>query len=101
MVHGTGIDLVVDAPDPDTGLSIVGTIIPEWPKLTGMVRMASQVFASTRTQSWDVALSASGPVFLELNYSGDLNLHQLAHGDRVLDGVYGSHLQRCGYRGKL
>jgi len=100
-VHGTGIDLVVDAPHPDTGAPIVGTVIPDWEKLKDMVRTASQVFAGIRTQSWDVALSANGPVFLELNYGGDLNLHQLAHGAGVLDDVYRSHLRRCGYRGNL
>ncbi len=101
VVHGTGIDLVVDAPHPDTGANIVGIVIPEWQKLTALVRTASQVFAGIRTQSWAVALSAVGPVFLELNYGGDLNLHQLAHGEGVLDDVYSSHLQRCGYSGKL
>jgi len=100
-VHGTGMDMVINAPHPDTGATIVGTIIPNWEKLTELVRTASQVFAGIRTQSWDVALSANGPVFLELNYGGDLNLHQLAHGEGVLDDVYRSHLQRCGYRGKL
>ena len=101
VVNGTGMDMVVDAPHPDTGATIVGTVIPDWEKLKDMVRTASQVFAGIRTQSWDVALSANGPVFLELNYGGDLNLHQLAHGAGVLDDVYRSHLRRCGYRGNL
>ena len=101
VVNGTGMDMVVDAPHPDTGATIVGTVIPDWAKLKDMVRTASQVFAGIRTQSWDVAISANGPVFLELNYGGDLNLHQLAHGTGVLDDVYRSHLRRCGYRGNL
>ena len=101
VVHGAGADLVVDAPHPDTGAPIVGTTIPGWQHLTDMVRTASQVFAGIRTQSWDVALTADGPVYLELNYGGDLNLHQLAHGVGVLDETYRKHLQRCGYRGKL
>ena len=101
VVHGAGADLAVDAPHPDTGALIVGTTIPGWQHLTDMVRTASQVFAGIRTQSWDVALAADGPVFLELNYGGDLNLHQLAHGAGVLDETYREHLQRCSYRGKL
>ncbi len=50
-------------------------------------------FADTQTQSWDVALSTNGPVFLELNSSGDLNLHQLAHGTGALDDAHRSHLR--------
>ena len=29
VVHGTGTDLVVDAPHPDTGATILGTVIPD------------------------------------------------------------------------
>ena len=101
VVHGAGADLVVDAPHPDTGAAIVGTTVPGWRDLTDMVRTGSQVFAGIRTQSWDIALTADGPVFLELNYGGDLNLHQLAYGAGVLDETYREHLRRCGYRGKL
>jgi hypothetical protein len=100
-VGGTGADMVIDAPHPDTGAPIVGTIIPHWTELTGLVRTAAKVFAGIRTQSWDIALTADGPIFLELNYGGDLNLHQLAHGAGVLDEVYRTHLQRCFFRGKL
>jgi hypothetical protein len=101
VVHGAGADLVVDAPHPDTGAPIVGTTIPCWQHLTDMVRTASQVFPGIRTQSWDVALTADGPVFLELNYGGDLNLHQLAHGAGILNEAYREHLRRWGYRGRL
>ena len=51
-----------------------------------------------RTQSWDVALTDKGPVLLEVNFGGDLNLAQLAHGTGVLDDAYANHLRRCGYR---
>ena len=101
VVHGAGADLVIDAPHSDTGATIAGTTVPSWQALTDMVRTASQVFAGIRTQSWDIALTADGPIFLELNYGGDLNLHQLAHGAGVLDETYREHLRRCGYRGKL
>jgi hypothetical protein len=101
VVSGAGADLVVDAPHPDTGARIVGVTAPDWQNLTDIVRTASRVLAGIRTQSWDIALTADGPVFLELNYGGDLNLHQLAHGAGVLDETYREHLRRCGYRGKL
>jgi hypothetical protein len=56
------------------------------------------VFAGIRTQSWDVAQTDRCPIFLEVNFGGDVNLHHLAHGAGVLDSTYEAHLRRCGYR---
>jgi len=63
-----------------------------------LVMSAAPVFAGIRTQSWDVALTDQGPVFLEVNFGGDLNLAQLANGKGVLDEGYIEHLRECGYR---
>ena len=65
------------------------------------MKLAAETFAGIRTQSWDIALADPAPVFLELNFGGDLNLHQLAHGQGVLDDQYRTHLRRCGYKGRL
>ena len=51
-----------------------------------------------RTQSWDIALADGGPVPLEVNFGGDLNLAQLAAGEGVLDDAFREHLQAAGYR---
>jgi hypothetical protein len=97
-VRGTGADLAINENHPDTDKPVIGTAIPEWERLLRLVKQAAPVFAGIRTQSWDVALTDRGPVFLEVNFGGDLNLHQLAHGAGVLDPVYEAHLRRCGYR---
>ena len=97
-VRGTGMDQRVNEPHPDTMYPVVGTIIPDWEGLTERVREAAALFPGIRTQSWDVALSDRGPVLLEVNYGGDLNLGQLAHGKGALDEVYAEHLQQCGYK---
>jgi hypothetical protein len=97
-VRGTGMDQGVNEPHPDTGHPVVGTIIPDWEALTERVREAAAALPGIRTQSWDVALSDCGPALLEVNYGGDLNLGQLAHGKGVLDEVYAEHLRRCGYK---
>ena len=101
VVRGTGLTLEEDPRHPDTGQGIVGTIIPGWFEIIDQVMLAAQTFAGIRTQSWDVALADPAPSFLELNFGGDLNLHQLAHGQGVLDDQYRTHLRRCGYKGKL
>ena len=101
VVVGTGLDLKQDALHPDTQQAIVGTTIPNWTQIVADVKLAAQTFAGIRTQSWDIALSDPAPAFLELNFGGDLNLHQLAHGQGVLDDQYRTHLRRCGYKGRL
>ena len=101
VVCGTGLTLEEDGFHPDTRQSIAGTVIPNWAKIVEGVKLAAQTFAGIRTQSWDIALADPAPTFLELNFGGDLNLHQLAHGQGVLDDQYRTHLKRCGYKGRL
>ena len=101
VVCGTGLTLEEDGLHPDTQQPIVGTTVPNWAQIVHDVRLAAQTFAGIRTQSWDIALADPEPTFLELNFGGDLNLHQLAHGQGVLDDQYRTHLQRCGYKGRL
>ncbi len=49
-------------------------------------------------QSWDVALTDQRLVLLELNFGGDFNLAQLAHGAGVLDDAFAEQMRRRGYR---
>ena len=100
VVRGTGAEMSLDEAHPDTKRPIVGTLIPQWEALTRLVVSAAEILPGIRTQSWDVALAAEGPVLLEVNYGGDLNLAQLAHGAGVLDERYSEHLGRCGYRSR-
>ncbi len=49
-------------------------------------------------RSWDIAHSDQGPVVLEVNFGGDLNLAQLANVKGVLDHGYTEHLRECGFQ---
>jgi hypothetical protein len=97
-VRGTGADLVVNPDHPDSGQPLVGTLIPDWDRLAGLAHDAARLLPGIRTQSWDIAVTETGPVVLEVNFGGDLNLSQLAHGAGVLDDAYRAHLRACGYR---
>jgi hypothetical protein len=97
-VCGSGADLHVNSAHPDTGRPIVGTQIPGWNRLKEIVLAAAPFFAGIHTQSWDVALTEQGPVLLEVNFGGDLNLAQLATGKGILDAAYSEHLREWGYR---
>jgi hypothetical protein len=96
-VCGSGADLRVNSAHPDTGRPIVGTQIPEWSRLKDIVLSAAPIFAGIHTQSWDVALTEHGPILLEINFGGDLNLAQLATGKGMLDDGYLEHLSEWGY----
>jgi hypothetical protein len=98
VVSGTGAGLEINGNHPDTGHPIVGTLIPGWDRIQALVVAAAPVFAGIRTQSWDIALADHGPVFLEVNFGGDLNLAQLATGKGALDDAYVEHLGQFAFR---
>jgi len=98
VVQGTGAEMVVGSSHPDTGIPITGIWIPRWAALTALAVEAAKLLPAIRTQSWDIALTDAGPVPLEVNFGGDLNLAQLASGAGVLDERYRGHLHTCGYR---
>ena len=80
---------------------LVGSKIPYWNDIGAQVEKAATVFPPVRTQSWDIAISSDGPVLLEFNFGGDLNLHQIAHGRGALNPEFTAHLKDCGYKGRL
>lgn len=98
VVCGSGAGLSVNPAHPDSCHPVVGTKIPEWDSIRELIHSAAPIFAGIRTQSWDVALTDAGPVPLEVNFGGDLNLAQLAAGLGVLDARYREHLRACGFR---
>ena len=97
VVRGTGAGMTGEDAHPDTGQPLVGTRIPDWAGVQDLAKAAAQVLPGLRTQSWDVALTDRGPVLLEVNFGGNLNLAQLAHGTGALDDAYRGHLRSCGY----
>ncbi|MGH6838665.1 MAG: sugar-transfer associated ATP-grasp domain-containing protein [Methylocella sp.] len=69
---------------PDTGLPIVGIMLPFWHASIELVRRAHKIaFARFAFLGWDVALTHDGPVLLETNSGWGALFHQ------VLDGPLG------------
>lgn len=96
VISGTGLDSFEHAEHPDTGLPIRGMVLPDWEQATRLCLRAASTLPGIRTQSWDVALTDSGPTLIETNWGGDLNLHQLAHRRGILQEAYVEHLRGCG-----
>jgi hypothetical protein len=98
---GTGQDLREVTVHPDTEKSLIGLKLPDWDQALDLCLSGASLFPPIRTQSWDIALSDAGPMAIEMNFGGDINLHQIGHGRGALSEDYAKHLRRCGYRGKL
>ena len=48
---------------------------------------AASAYPGLRLQNWDIAIGEKGPVILEVNVEGSMDLHQLAGGRGILDGA--------------
>ncbi len=101
VVTGTGPDTKCVVSHPDTGAMLLSRMLPHWSDAKDMCLRAAGMLPGIRTQSWDIALTPDGPVALEVNWGGDLNLHQLAHGHGALTSSFCAHLREAGYKGKL
>lgn len=64
---------------PQTGMQIEGLELPQWPAVVSLVVRAHERLPFPRTLGWDVAVTESGPVILEVN-----------------SGYYHNHLQLDG-----
>ncbi|MGD9867462.1 MAG: sugar-transfer associated ATP-grasp domain-containing protein, partial [Hyphomicrobiales bacterium] len=88
VVSGIGADLEVHGKHPVTGVEFSAMELPDWQDVLTLMRGAPKYFAGVKTQSWDIALTTRGPIALEMNWGGDLNLHQIAHGEGILQGEF-------------
>jgi len=86
VVQGVGTRQRDVEAHPDTGVPLVGFALPDWDKAMATVLAAAAYLPGFGMQSWDVALCADGPMLLELNVVGDVNLAQHAFGRGVFEG---------------
>ncbi len=70
---------------PVTGRELVGMRLPLWGETLQLVERAARAIPGFICQGWDIALCDRGPVVLEINDFGDLDLVQAAHDTGFLD----------------
>ena len=56
---------------PDTGVTFCGYAIPYWREALGMALAAHKYFYGTFTIGWDIAITPTGPLFIEANQAWD------------------------------
>jgi hypothetical protein len=83
---------------PDTGKTLVGLRLPHWQKVLDSCLELAMDFAPLRFQSWDIAIGADGPIFIEVNTGASFMLSQVATGEGFLTDRFAGFLSRSGFR---
>jgi len=78
VVRGTGFECQIATTHPDTGVSLTEISLPCWQDLIDLCTIAARALPGLGFQHWDLAFCPSGPVMLEVNVEGAVDLHQLA-----------------------
>jgi glutathione synthase/RimK-type ligase-like ATP-grasp enzyme len=80
VVGGLGIDWSEVDTHPDTGAMLKGFRIPDWDRAVALVKAGCHALPGMKIHGWDIAFSDKGPLIVEDNVRGDINLAQLAPG---------------------
>lgn len=85
FVRGSGSNREQVTTHPDTGKVLSGFVIPYWSEAVEMCQRAATCFSGLRMQAWDMAICPTGPIPLEVNIVGGVDLSQQAHGAGIYD----------------
>jgi hypothetical protein len=99
-VTGKGIDLKELQVHPATSEPIVGKVLPFWKELRAVNEVCARLYAPVRFNSLDIALTANGPVVVEVNNGGGFDLPQLASGQGFLTPENHEFFASCGWKFK-
>lgn len=69
---------------PITGTSIVGLYIPFWDELLAMIQKMAKILSSIKSIGWDIAITPTGPVLVEMNNHWNVHGLQKSSGDGIL-----------------
>ena len=82
---------------PDTGVAFKDVRLPDWSKTVELCLGASEVLPNLPMQAWDIALTDRGPILLEVNLVGGLDLPQIAMNSGVYDETLSRFLDTYGF----
>lgn len=100
-ISGTGFDLEVVENHPDTNTKFTEMGLPDFDAFRDFVHDIATLWPRITMQGWDIAITEHGPVPIEVNFGGDVNLQQLAHSKGALTPTYCNHLRFCGWKKPL
>jgi len=78
------------------GARLLGTVPPDFRRAVDLAMEAAPVFPMFSYQAWDIALTDRGPMILELNHNGDIELLQVGARRGILEGLFKELLEERG-----
>src|SRR4030095_4974716 len=82
---------------PATGAPLLGLALPDWQDACALALRGAAAFPGFRVHHWDIALTDHGPVALEMNFDGALDLYQHASRRGIYAGLLEEALKRRGW----
>ena len=101
VIRGFGLGFEELSAHPDSGRALRGLVLPDWDKVLALSLDCAPIFSGLDYQSFDIALTPSGPVVVEVNNGSAFNLSQLVTGRGFLTDRFADFLRRHRYRLKL
>ena len=101
VIRGFGLKFEELTAHPDSGRPLRGLVLPDWDKTIALSLDCAAMFSGLGYQSFDIALTPTGPVIVEVNTGSAFNLSQLVTGRGFLTDRFADFLRRNRYRLKL
>lgn len=85
MIQSVGNGYRSISSDEKLGARFISSTPPQYDEAVKLALEASNVFPMFAYQAWDIALTDEGPVALELNHNGDIDILQMGARIGILD----------------
>lgn len=95
VISGTSIDQVEPDVHPDSGQTLVGTVVPNYAKVLQAALDGAKALPEIRVIGWDIAPTNDGAVIVEGNHNPDFRLVQMAERRGILDSRMAEFMSFC------
>lgn len=79
VLKSVGMNRAVAETHPDTGKRLTGVTLPNWQESVRLCSSAASALPEIRLQNWDVAMCPDGPMLIEVNAAGDVDISQFVY----------------------
>ena len=101
VVNGYGLNQSELSHHPNTGEALVGFRLPFWREGVDLCCQAARVFPMLHMQHWDLAFTDHGPILIEVNSLGSIDMIQYATGYGVHDAAVRAVLDQYGVKDRF